>query len=65
MRILKASKAEGYAKYEELWTGHGISGEPLIDSVRLDTDGVLSLFVKSDVDGTDGKRDIIVMNFDL
>lgn len=65
MRILKASKAEGYVEYKELWTGHGISGEPLVDSSRLDTDGVLSLFVKSDVDGTDGQRDIVVMDFEL
>lgn len=65
MRILKASKEGGYTEYEELWVGHGISGEPLVDTPRLDTDGVLSLFVKKDVDGSDGKRDIIVMDFRL
>lgn len=64
MRILKASKSGGYTEYEELWTGHGFSGEPLVDTSRLGADGVLSVFVKKDADD-DGKRDIVVLDFQL
>lgn len=63
MRILKARREGGYAAYEELWTGRGLSGEPLVDAARLDADGTLSLFVKRDV--SKGKRDIVIMDFQI
>lgn len=65
LRILKATKEKGYTDYTEIWTGHGLSGEPLVDSPRLDTENTLSLFVKRDVGGSNGKRDIVILDFHL
>ncbi|KAK3328777.1 hypothetical protein B0H66DRAFT_1272 [Apodospora peruviana] len=66
MRILKAKRTDGYAKYEQVWQGHGLTGEPLVDSARLQDDDVLSLFVRADVEGTSGeKKNVVVMDFQL
>lgn len=65
MRILRAAKAGGYETYEEVWAGEGITGEPLVDDPRLDTDNVLSLFVRRDGADSKGKRDVAVLDFAL
>lgn len=65
MTILKAGKASGYADYEELWVGHDISGEPLIDSCRLDRDNVLSLLVRHNVEESVSQRMVAVLDFEV
>jgi hypothetical protein len=64
LRILRASKATGYTSYDEVWTGHGLTGEPLVDSARLEHDNVLSVFVLSE-DGADRGRKVVVLDFQL
>ena len=65
MRILKATKAGGYKEYEEGWSGSGLSGEPLVDTYRLEEDGVLSLFARKDVDGDGSKKEVVILDFAL
>ncbi|GAB1309836.1 Dockerin type 1 [Madurella fahalii] len=65
MRILKASKASGYASYDEVWTGHGLTGEPLTDTHRLEHDNVLSLLVLAEGKGEPRERNVVVLDFPL
>ncbi|KAK7738272.1 hypothetical protein SLS63_002607 [Diaporthe eres] len=65
IRILKAAKSNGYAEYEDVWVGNGLSGEPLIDGPRLASENVLSVVVGQDVDGSGGKRNVAVLDFAL
>lgn len=68
MRILKASKATSYASYDEVWTGRGLTGEPLIDAARLEHDNVLSLLVLLVVAEDEGQhlqRNVAVLDFQL
>lgn len=58
-----ATKASKYSAYEEVWVGHGLSYEPLIDVARLSQDGILSLFIRQDVDGSTDQKDVVVMDF--
>ncbi|KAK3335154.1 hypothetical protein B0T19DRAFT_1658 [Cercophora scortea] len=61
MQILRATPADEYATYEQVWEGHGLTGEPLVDSARLEQENVLSLFACAAVE--DGKRNVVVMDF--
>jgi hypothetical protein len=70
MRIVKASKASGYASYDEVWAGHGLTGEPLVDSARLEHDNVLSVLVLAEekagaVGSGEGERNVVVLDFQL
>lgn len=65
MAILKATKASGYEAYEDVWVGHGITGEPLVDGPRLETENVLSLLVRRDSADAVGERDVAVLDFVL
>lgn len=65
MSILKATKASGYADYEEVWAGNGLSGEPLVDSHRLQEGNILSVFVRRDVENSEGERVVAVLDFRL
>lgn len=66
MRIVRAPKASGYADYREVWRGHGLVGEPLADSGRLEHDNVLSLLVLvAQEDGNSLRRDVVVLDFQL
>ncbi|KAK3309351.1 uncharacterized protein B0T15DRAFT_389727 [Chaetomium strumarium] len=65
IQILKSSKAGGYSTYEEVWTGHGFSGEPLVDSARLDQDDVLSVLVLTKEKANAGERKLAVLDFQL
>ncbi|KAK0735264.1 hypothetical protein B0T26DRAFT_691320 [Lasiosphaeria miniovina] len=65
IRILKATKASGYSHYEKVWEGHGYTGEPLVDTARLEHDNVLSVFVRADVDGATDKKNVVVLDFRL
>lgn len=58
LRILRATRASAYDGYEEVWVGTGLTGEPLVDGRRLDTDNVLSLFVRKE-------RDVAVLDFQI
>lgn len=64
MRILLATKESGFADYHEVWVGSGFSGEPLVDTVRLEADGILSLFVRQDI-GDGSKKNVVVLDFKL
>lgn len=65
VRVLKATKASGYSVYEEVHTGLKASytGEPLIDAPRLDVEDVLSMFLMGDMDGSPGKRNVVVVDY--
>ncbi|KAK2597185.1 hypothetical protein N8I77_013046 [Diaporthe amygdali] len=65
IRILKAARSSGYAEYEDVWVGNGMSGEPLIDGPRLEKENVLSVLVAQDVEGMGGKRDLSVLDFSV
>jgi hypothetical protein len=65
MRILKASKESGYASYDEVWRGGRLTGEPLVDSARLEQDMVLSVMVLAEEEATPGKRNVVVLDFQL
>jgi hypothetical protein len=66
MRILKASKASGYAGYDEVWRGNKLTGEPLVDSARLEQDMVLSVMVLAEEEATlSRKRNVVVLDFQL
>lgn len=65
LRILQATKLDNYASYEEIWLGTGLTGEPLIDGPRLESDNVLSVFIKKSADGSENKRNVVLLDFDL
>ncbi|KAK7742255.1 hypothetical protein SLS53_004398 [Cytospora paraplurivora] len=65
MTILKTAKASGYTKYEEVWAGSGLTGEPLIDGPRLEKDNILSVFVRQDVEKSQGERMVAVLDWEL
>ncbi|KAJ4286635.1 hypothetical protein N0V88_007925 [Collariella sp. IMI 366227] len=65
LRLLKASKTSGYCSYDEVWTGQGFTGEPLVDSARLEVDGVLSVLVLAEEEAILGGRQVAVLDFQL
>jgi hypothetical protein len=65
LRILKASKATGYTSYDEVWAGDGLTGEPLVDSARLEHDNVLSVVVLSEDKANARGRKVVVLDFQL
>lgn len=64
MKILKTTKKSGYKEDEEVWVGKGLTGEPLVDSKRLEEDNVLSLMALADVERGEG-RNVVVLEFQL
>lgn len=66
LSVLKATKASGYADYEEVWAGSGLSGEPLVDGPRLQEENILSVFVRRHVENSSrGERVVAVLDFRL
>lgn len=65
MTILKAAKASGYTDYKEVWVGSGLTGEPLLDGPRLEKDNILSVFVRRDVENSQGERMVAVLDWQL
>lgn len=65
IRILKTTKADCYSTYEEVWAGRGYTGEPLVDSARLETEGTLSLFIRAEAVGESGRLNVAVLDFEL
>lgn len=69
MYIEKATKSSGYTAHEEIWSGEGLRGEPLVDLPRLENDNVLSLMVLADTkpsnDIDPGTRNVVVLDFEL
>jgi hypothetical protein len=65
MRILRATRASSYNNYEEVWLGKGLTGEPLVDTPRLEYDSVLSLFAKADAEGEVTKKNVVILDFQL
>lgn len=65
MSVLKATKASGYADYEEVWVGSGLLGEPLVDGPRLEKENILSVFVRRDTENAEGERVVAVLDFQL
>ncbi|GME61466.1 hypothetical protein GTA08_BOTSDO00394 [Neofusicoccum parvum] len=64
LAVVRASKAEGYLKFETVWRQDGFDGEPLVDQARLDESDVLSIFTRTDKD-EEGKRKVVVIDLDL
>ncbi|KAH8845723.1 hypothetical protein MCOR29_005070 [Pyricularia oryzae] len=63
LTILRALKTNGYAEYQRIWQGDGLSGEPLVDIRRLNEgDGVLSVFTRR---VRDDKKEVVVLDFEL
>ncbi|KAL8372433.1 hypothetical protein RB595_001980 [Gaeumannomyces hyphopodioides] len=62
LRILRAAKENGYAEFQQVWQGSGLSGEPLADARRLQTDGTLSVFAGLDAGGS---KNVVVLDFKL
>lgn len=63
LTILRALKTHGYAKYQRIWQGGGLSGEPLADIRRLNNgDGVLSVFTRR---FRDYEKEVVVLDFEL
>lgn len=63
LTILRAKKEDEYAKYERIWQGEGLSGEPLVDNRRLsEGDGVLSVFTRRP---RGDEKDVVVLDFKL
>jgi hypothetical protein len=65
MRLIRASRQTNYSSYETVWTGNGLSGEPLVDIPRLEHDGVLSLFARKDATSRANEKDVVVLDFHL
>lgn len=65
IRVLKSPRQSNYSTYEEVWIGHGLSGEPLVDIPRLEHDNVLSVFLRSDVKAGPDRKDVVVLDFVL
>ncbi len=66
LRILRATKASGYSGYDEVWTGRNLTGEPLVDSARLEHDHVLSVLVlRSEEKASAAERKLAVLDFQL
>ncbi|KAB5549476.1 hypothetical protein GE09DRAFT_1223301 [Coniochaeta sp. 2T2.1] len=65
LSILKTSEGHSSGHYDEIWTGGGLSGEPLIDIPRLEHDNVLSVFLRADVEGQPDKQNVVVLDFSL
>lgn len=63
LRILRAAKQNGYAEFQLVWHGSGLSGEPLVDVRRLQTDGTLSILAR--LDARDGSKNVVVLDFQL
>ena len=63
--ILRTRQNYYYGTYDEVWTGGGLSGEPLVDIPRLEHDNVLSLFLRADVEGEPDKKNVVVLDFSL
>ncbi|KAL2256158.1 hypothetical protein VTK26DRAFT_2094 [Humicola hyalothermophila] len=67
MRILKSLRGDGYATYVEVWKGRGLTGEPLVDSARLEHENVLSLLVlvETGSDVAPPRKSVAVLDFQL
>jgi hypothetical protein len=63
--VLKASRQSNYSTYEEIWTGHGLHGEPLVDKDRLGQEDVLSIFAVADAECGRGERNVVVLDLSL
>ncbi|KAK4160180.1 hypothetical protein QBC43DRAFT_118588 [Cladorrhinum sp. PSN259] len=64
IRILQATKESEYKQDQEVWVGHGLTGEPLVDVKRLEEENVLSLMVLADEEAGQG-RNVAVLDFQL
>ncbi|AEO59504.1 hypothetical protein MYCTH_2307864 [Thermothelomyces thermophilus ATCC 42464] len=65
LQILRASRAGGYATYEEVWKGGKLTGEPLVDATRLEHDNVLSVLVLAEEEDPARGRNVAVLDFQL
>ncbi|KAI0006605.1 hypothetical protein F4779DRAFT_595866 [Xylariaceae sp. FL0662B] len=63
LTILRAARETAYAVYELVWQGDGFPPtEPLVDTTRLDDDGVLSVFTRAYA-AESRKVDVVVLDF--
>ncbi|KAF8866422.1 hypothetical protein BDZ45DRAFT_667700 [Acephala macrosclerotiorum] len=64
LAIMQARKEHNYAKFEQVWLGHGFDGEPLVDVQRLENSDNLSVFIGTSKE-EDGTGSVAVLDFKL
>ena len=66
LSILKATKEHKYSKYELVWRGDGFPPtEPQVDISRLDKENMLSIYTRKYAEGSEGKKNVVVVDFQL
>lgn len=63
LSIVRVLKVDGDMKFETVWRGEGFDGEPCVDVGMLEDSDLLSVFTRTDL--IDGKREVVVLDFDL
>ena len=63
MKLVSATARASYKDYAPIWEGTGLSGEPLVDTCRLEDDGILSLFTRKEDE--DGAKNVVVADFHI
>ncbi|KAF2144280.1 uncharacterized protein K452DRAFT_285520, partial [Aplosporella prunicola CBS 121167] len=64
LSLVRSLESEDYMMFETMWKGDGFDGEPLLDQMRLEEEGILSVFTRTDKDEA-GRRKVVVIDFDL
>lgn len=62
LEIMQARKERNYARFEQVWLGHGFDGEPLVDVQRLEISDDLSVFIGTSKE-EDGIGSVVVIDF--
>ena len=62
MSLMRATAEQSYRDYATVWEGSGLSGEPLVDTSRLNEDGTLSIYTLQDSDSAETKN-VVVIDF--
>jgi hypothetical protein len=65
VKIFKSAKDNDYSHYEQVWAGKSLTGEPLVDTARLDEDNILSVFLRADIQSEEGAKNVVVLDFEL
>jgi hypothetical protein len=64
LSIIKGGLNGGDWRFETIWARDGFAGEPLVDVQRLEISNILSVFTRTDRNGS-GKRHVVVIDFVL
>jgi hypothetical protein len=61
--MLRSTKESRYISFDEIWYGQGFEGEPLVDSARIESDDILSIFTITKETMTTPLRNVVVLDF--